>query len=206
MVSSSPFIPNAAERRFARELDERNVLWFHQPKRFLLPKPFRSYKPDFYCVQDRTFYEIVGTRQAWDQAQSKYLAFRETYPNLRLKIVNGGAWSCGSKLIPNPTGKVKSVPLTVFENMLLECKSDIAASLSRAVSTLHVSTATDLAGRIGIMPSALRSIVRSGRIHVGTRKLVRRWLIKNGFLEEPAVPREENYCTTCGRPFEELHP
>ena len=86
-------IPNAAERRFARKIEAQGKTWISQPRQFTLPEPYRSYRPDFYVVEDNCFYEVLGTRQAYSQQREKIAAFKVTYPHLTLKIINEGAWS-----------------------------------------------------------------------------------------------------------------
>ena len=96
--SRSGQLANAAERAFARACDEQGKTWLFQPKQFELPSPHRSYRPDFYVIEDGCFYEIVGTRQAYSFRREQIEAFRSVYPQYRLVVVNNGAWQNG------PTG------------------------------------------------------------------------------------------------------
>ena len=79
---------NRSELIFATVLEKQNKLYFEQPKMFELPMPYKSYRPDFYVVDDNTFYEVSGTRQAYSLGKDKYHSFRETYPHLKFKVVN----------------------------------------------------------------------------------------------------------------------
>ena len=86
---------NAAESAFVAEKEREGKLWFSQPKTFTLPQPLHSYRPDFYVVEDKCFYEIIGTRQAYSYQRRFIDAFRLEYPHLHLKVVNSGAWVRG---------------------------------------------------------------------------------------------------------------
>ena len=88
-------IGNKAERRFAREMDRAGKTWFFQPRVFRLPPPYRSYRPDFYVIEDGCFYEVVGTRQAYSFRREQIEAFRAAYPQFHLEVWNGGAWQRG---------------------------------------------------------------------------------------------------------------
>lgn len=95
-------IGNKAERIFAQEIERHGKTWFFQPRTFRLPSPYRSYRPDFYVIEDRCFYEVVGTRQAYSFRREQMAMFRATYPRFRLEIWNGGAWATGPGLPRTP--------------------------------------------------------------------------------------------------------
>jgi hypothetical protein len=78
---------SASEDQFAALLERGGKLYFEQPKKFKLPPPYHSYRPDFYVVDDGIFYEVVGTRQAYSYNRKKYKLFASEYPDLRLEIV-----------------------------------------------------------------------------------------------------------------------
>lgn len=79
---------NKTEQEFASMLESQNKLYFEQPKKFKLPMPHKSYRPDFYVVEDGTFYEVAGTRQAYSYNREKYKVFQQVYPWLKFKVVN----------------------------------------------------------------------------------------------------------------------
>jgi hypothetical protein len=79
---------NKHEMTFASFLESKGYLYFIQPKKFILPKPYHSYRPDFYVVDNNTFYEVSGTRQAYSYGREKYELFKVEYPDLKLEIVN----------------------------------------------------------------------------------------------------------------------
>lgn len=46
-----------------------------------------TYRPDFMSSDRKLYYEVCGTRQAYHANKEKYALFRQTYPDLSLKIV-----------------------------------------------------------------------------------------------------------------------
>ena len=95
------------EKIFVQFLDRQNKTWLYEPKRFILKTS--TYKPDFYCPEDDTYYEVVGTRQAISAIFHKIIEFKNTYPNIKFKIVNpNGEPYKGSKLnLPDTYSKLK---------------------------------------------------------------------------------------------------
>lgn len=73
------------ESKFANYLESQNKSWIFQPERFKLKDT--TYRADFYCPEDDTYYEVVGTRQAISSLKSKIQEFIKTYPNIKFKIV-----------------------------------------------------------------------------------------------------------------------
>src|SRR3990172_1295827 len=91
-------IRNPKEYAFAKSLAGK--LWFWQPKTFRLTNHLRSYRPDFYVVEDGCFYEVVGTRQAYSLQRAKIEQFKKDYPQYRIEIVNSGAYLNGPREKP----------------------------------------------------------------------------------------------------------
>ena len=73
------------ESEFADYLESQNKTWIYQPKRFRLK--YTTYRADFYCPEDNTYYEVVGTRQAISAIKQKVQEFIKTYPDVKFKIV-----------------------------------------------------------------------------------------------------------------------
>ena len=73
------------ESQFAKHLENRNKSWVYQPERFKLKNT--TYRADFYCPEDDTYYEVVGTRQAISALKWKIQEFIRTYPDIKFKIV-----------------------------------------------------------------------------------------------------------------------
>lgn len=61
-----------------------------QPCRFMLNDglPLAPYIPDFFCYENFTFYEVVGSKQAYSAGRRKYGALKAKYPELKLELVN----------------------------------------------------------------------------------------------------------------------
>lgn len=80
-----------AERRFASAL--RSIGWRYvaQPQTFKMRRPYRSYRPDFYVHENDTYYEVVGTNQAYFRSRKKYQAFARQYPDIKFVIIDCGA-------------------------------------------------------------------------------------------------------------------
>ena len=84
--------------------------------------PHKSYRPDFYVVEDNMFYEVSGTRQAYSLGREKYEAFQREYPSLKFKIVNpDGTDYCNRKPLVKEvrqrhTTRNISLPLTKLIN------------------------------------------------------------------------------------------
>lgn len=76
---------NDHEGQFAEHLESQGKSWAYQPIKFELKNT--TYKPDFYCPDNNTFYEIAGTRQAIHQRKRKVKELMEMFPNINIKIV-----------------------------------------------------------------------------------------------------------------------
>ena len=77
---------NKREEIFARYLEKQNKCWVFEPIRFEVNQT--TYMPDFYCPDEDTFYEVVGTRQAISQRAKKIAEFIQIYPHIKFKLVH----------------------------------------------------------------------------------------------------------------------
>lgn len=78
----------AAEYAFFRIMQDKGIhLIFLEPSSRHFKFNGTCYTPDFKTKNDRTYYEVCGTRQAYHANKHKYAMFRATYPTLTLKIV-----------------------------------------------------------------------------------------------------------------------
>jgi len=77
---------NKREEIFARHLENQGKCWAFEPIRFEVNQT--TYTPDFYCPDEDTFYEVVGTRQAISQRAKKIADFIEIYPHIKFKLVH----------------------------------------------------------------------------------------------------------------------
>jgi len=84
---------NKREEEFAEFLINQNKSFSFEPLRFQLKNT--KYTPDFYCPEDDTFYEVVGSRQAIHANKIKILEFKKKYPDLKFELVkpNGKKYS-----------------------------------------------------------------------------------------------------------------
>lgn len=48
-----------------------------------------KYIPDFYDPKENCFYEIIGSRQRFEQLKNKLRKFRECYPEIKLIVCFG---------------------------------------------------------------------------------------------------------------------
>jgi hypothetical protein len=72
---------NKSEVIFLEQFADPNKTYIPQPKTFDLIDT--TYLPDFYCVEDAEYIEVVGSRIQPD----KHIQFRVMYPELKLKLV-----------------------------------------------------------------------------------------------------------------------
>lgn len=98
-----PRKPNKAELKFTKTLEAQGKIWVYEPRRFELSQKCKklnrnvTYTPDFYCPEDDTYYEIVGSGPAYHNNKWKILLFQKTYSHLKFKIItlytNKGAFN-----------------------------------------------------------------------------------------------------------------
>lgn len=65
---------------------DKDKRYIHHPCCFHLPSGKR-YTPDFYCMEDNVFIELVCTRQAFHQNKHKYDEMNHCYPEVTFQIV-----------------------------------------------------------------------------------------------------------------------
>lgn len=79
-------IYHSREQIFADLLTSQGKEYFYQPAVFHVNGI--QYRPDFYTPSDMTFYEVVGSRQAFSQNRQKIETVKKAYPFLKIMIVN----------------------------------------------------------------------------------------------------------------------
>jgi hypothetical protein len=79
-------IRHRAERVFANFLKESGLEFVYQPATFHFKAI--SYRPDFYVPKYGTFYEVVGSRQAYSLTRQKINLLEKIYPFLTILPVN----------------------------------------------------------------------------------------------------------------------
>lgn len=71
-------ITNENEKLFSDYLETLDVQYIYQPKVSILKSI--GYTPDFFVLQNNSFYEVVGTRQAFSQNKRKILLAQSLVP------------------------------------------------------------------------------------------------------------------------------
>lgn len=160
---------NDNERVFARHLDDSGKTWFFEPKRFSLPAPFRHYTPDFYVVEENTYYEVAGTRQAFSLNRNKYEIFQRYYPNIKFKIVRPDATIYVARekrsLSLAPADLSPAVPL-VIERWMQDEQSPAAQAVLQIMKIHNISTLKDFSALSGISYSTARNWLKNPKTHL----------------------------------------
>lgn len=79
-------IRHKREQVFLDTIADKNKTYTYQPRWFYFADGSK-YMPDFYCKEDDTYIEIVGTRQAYHQNRHKYLKMESEYPHTKFQVV-----------------------------------------------------------------------------------------------------------------------
>lgn len=169
MSSLPPFskfgqIPNKGEAAFARDMERAGKTWIYQPKVFRLQPPLRSYRPDFYVIEDRCFYEVCGTRQAYSYAIDKIEAFRREYPKLRLKIMNRGAWKDGARAPRLPGGSRRRPwlkPQMTLRGLSASAPGSLPAKLAEVMRAHGIDKLSDFARRFDWPYTRVHSVAQN---------------------------------------------
>lgn len=66
---------------------QKHPSFIYQPATFHLS--IENYSPDFYDSIENIFYEIIGSRQRFNQLKDKLKLFKVVFPNVKLKICCG---------------------------------------------------------------------------------------------------------------------
>lgn len=81
------------EKLFLREIANKDKDYIYSPRWFRFSTGTK-YLPDFYCVQDGTFIEVVDTPEAYNHGKPKYELMKIEYPLVKLVFV----WMCDQYL------------------------------------------------------------------------------------------------------------
>jgi len=73
------------ETKYAKYLDEKNIKWNYEPKRFNLGN--MTYTPDFYLPKTNTYIEIKGYWR--DNGKQRFFKFKKLNPDLNIKLLMG---------------------------------------------------------------------------------------------------------------------
>lgn len=122
-----------SEKQFSETLTPQGLTWEYESKRF--PIGNTTYTPDFYVKENDTYYEVVGTRQAYSFNKKKYKLFFKLYPNIKLIFVrpNGDLFKEGSPKIPYGTrGKLIKITTIILQSHIEKLHKMETARLSKS--------------------------------------------------------------------------
>ncbi len=99
---------NKSEGIFAEYLESKGRCWAYEPMRFILSES--TYRPDFYCPDNDTFYEVANTRQAFNFQRKKYERFVQEYPHIKFVIVHpsGELYALNKLVVVRKNNNIKS--------------------------------------------------------------------------------------------------
>lgn len=85
---STVWMRSSWEIKYAEYLDENDIEWFYEPKKFPITYDGKdgTYCPDFFIINEDKYVEIKGWWR--DDAYKKYTAFCEQYPNINIKLLD----------------------------------------------------------------------------------------------------------------------
>ena len=83
---SKVWMRSSWEVRFAKYLDDNNIDWLYEIKKFPIHYLDKdgTYTPDFYLIKENKYIEIKGWWR--DDAKVKYDSFQEQYPNIIIEV------------------------------------------------------------------------------------------------------------------------
>ena len=74
------------EIAFMNEMKDKGISLIYEPRTFYLSSGSR-YTPDFYDPAEDKYYELISTRQRWQQCKDKLRLFQVEYPNINFEII-----------------------------------------------------------------------------------------------------------------------
>lgn len=74
------------EKDYLEQVSDNGKTYIYQPFAFRLSND-TYYMPDFYCVEDNKYIELVGSRQAYHQNKHKYALMKQDHPDIILEMV-----------------------------------------------------------------------------------------------------------------------
>lgn len=78
---------NTRELQFAEVFTKRGLTLVAQPCRFWLAGIRQKYSPDFFCVEEDTYYEVSGSRQAHSQGRARIVLMAREYSHIKFRVV-----------------------------------------------------------------------------------------------------------------------
>lgn len=120
---------NASENRFEQKLISEGKTLIAQPylQEFHL-------RPDFYCPEEDTYYEVIGTRQAWYQKRLKIQEARDKGLKIVTVDANGDPYPYSG---PRKTSPVNSEGETTFEYLIKNIPDDLLVAAKKKAIDLN---------------------------------------------------------------------
>lgn len=79
------------EQIFIDNFADRSKTYIYQSRWFRF-KNGTKYQPDFYCIEDNTFIEVIGSKQAFNSNKAKYLLMQKEYSEIKLEFIAIGCY------------------------------------------------------------------------------------------------------------------
>lgn len=166
------------EQQFGRYLESQGKTWIFEPCKLDTGIPCKKHKrnqtytPDFWCPEDKCYYEVSATRQAKSLSQRKIDLVKSNDPVVVIKIVN-------------PCGTVYSQPLKKSDQFFLSAKEIKQIRINLSLTALEMSKL------LGVNVSNIR-YWENGR-HMPTKKsLLQIIKLKNNppVIDKPITPAQ----------------
>jgi len=77
---------HSREIAFLREMKDKGTTLIYEPRVFYLSSG-STYTPDFYDPEEDKYYELISTRQRWQQCKDKLRLFQVDYPDINFEII-----------------------------------------------------------------------------------------------------------------------
>ena len=77
---------HSREITFMNNMKDKGINLIYEPRTFYLSNGSR-YTPDFYDPQEDKYYELISTRQRWQQCKDKLRLFQVEHPGVNFEIV-----------------------------------------------------------------------------------------------------------------------
>lgn len=74
-----------SEKEFTKFLEKHGKSWIYEPRSFDILG--MKYYPDFYCPEDKKYYEVNNSKSILQNSRWKYILFLKLYPSLKFELV-----------------------------------------------------------------------------------------------------------------------
>ena len=113
---------NLSEKQFYNTMKAKGFTLYFEPIRFKTSNS--HYTPDFYCDENKTYYEVVGTRQAFHLNKHKYKEI--ILRGIKFKIVNpDGSNYIKKKKKKQKKKQIKNSPIMLDKEIIRAFKAKL---------------------------------------------------------------------------------